>query len=389
MVITPKVKGFICTTAHPDGCAENVRRAAEYAKAHGGKGPKNVLVIGASTGYGLASRIAAAFGYGAATVGVSYERPSSGKRTASAGWYNNAAFEKLAAEEGIPFASINGDAFSHEIKAQTLSAIEKTMPGQKLDMIVYSVAAPKRTNPDTGEVYSSTLKPIGRPYSQKSVDFHTGNVTDASLEAATEDEIRGTIKVMGGEDWEMWINLLKEKDLISDGAVTLAYSYIGPVLTHAIYKDGTIGKAKEDLERASREIDDILAPIGGKAYISVNKALVTQASAAIPVVPLYISLLYRLMKEKGTHEGCIEQMTRLFGKLYGGDKIETDDCGRIRMDDLEMEDDIQDSLSRLWSKVGSDNIEDISDIKGYRDDFYALFGFGIDGIDYSRDIEEY
>lgn len=390
MVIAPKVKGFICTTAHPVGCEKNVRLAAEYASAHSINGPKNVLVIGASTGYGLASRITAAFSCKAATVGVFYERPSNGRRTASAGWYNNAAFEKLAAEQGCKFAGINGDAFSDEIKAETVAAVERTMPGEKLDMIIYSVAAPKRTDPRTGEVYSSVLKPIGSAYTEKSVDFHTGTVTQASLEAATDDEIRGTVKVMGGEDWLLWIKALREKDLIADNAVTLAYSYIGPSITHPVYKDGTIGMAKNDLERAAHEIDCILAP-GGKAYISVNKALVTQASAAIPVVPLYISILYRLMKEKGTHEGCIEQMTRLFERIYAGGikEVPTDEAGRIRMDDLEMAPDIQSALTDMWSKVSTENIDQMTDIQGYRDDFYALFGFGLDGVDYDEDIAEY
>ncbi len=395
MVIEPKVKGFICITAHPDGCDENVRRAVEYSLAHKGEskdGPKNVLVIGSSTGYGLASRITAAFSFGAATVGVAYERPSSGKRTASAGWYNNAAFEKYAAKHSLPFASLNGDAFSDEMKVQTMEAIRKTMPGQKLDLIVYSVAAPKRTDPHTGETYSSVLKPIGKPYCEKSVDFHTGKISSVSLDPATEEEISATIKVMGGEDWLMWINALKENDLIAENAVTLAYSYIGPELTHAVYKDGTIGKAKDDLEEKAREIDKALSSIGGKAYISVNKALVTQSSAAIPVVPLYISILYRLMKENGTHENCIMQMNRLFHRIYDSSDVKSvpvDDCGRIRMDDLEMAEDIQSRLKDVWSVISSDNIDELTDIKGYRDDFYALFGFGLDNVDYTRDITDF
>ncbi len=395
MVIEPKVKGFICITAHPDGCEENVRRAVEYSLSHKGSadnGPKNVLVIGSSTGYGLASRITAAFAFGAATVGVAYERPSSGRRTASAGWYNNAAFEKYAAKYGVPFASLNGDAFSDEMKAQTIEAIKSTMPGKKLDMIVYSVAAPKRTDPRTGEVYSSVLKPIGQPYSEKSVDFHTGKVSSVSIDPATDEEIAATVKVMGGEDWLMWINALKENDLIAENAVTLAYSYIGPELTHAVYKDGTIGRAKIDLEEKALEIDKLLSDIGGKAYISVNKALVTQSSAAIPVVPLYISILYKLMKEKGTHEDCIMQMNRLFHRIYDSESVKdvpTDECGRIRMDDLEMADDIQSKLKDVWSIISSDNIEEITDIKGYRDDFYSLFGFGLDNVDYSRDIADF
>lgn len=395
MVIEPKVKGFICITAHPDGCEENVRRAVEYSLSHKKKsdnGPKNVLIIGSSTGYGLASRITAAFAFGAATVGVSYERPSSGKRTASAGWYNNAAFDKYAKKYNLPFTTLNGDAFSDDMKNTTIEAIKNTMPGKKLDMIIYSVAAPKRTDPRTGEVYSSVLKPIGKPYSEKSVDFHTGKVSSVSLEPATEEEILGTVKVMGGEDWLMWINALKQNDLIADNAVTLAYSYIGPELTHAVYKDGTIGRAKIDLEEKARDIDNLLSDIGGKAYISVNKALVTQASAAIPVVPLYISILYRLMKENGTHEDCIMQMNRLFHRIYDSKNIKnvpTDDCGRIRMDDLEMAYDIQNRLKDIWSIISSDNIEEITDIKGYRDDFYALFGFGLDNVDYSRDITDF
>lgn len=395
MVIEPKVKGFICITAHPDGCEENVRRAVEYSRSHsseGGNGPKNVLVIGSSTGYGLASRITAAFAFGASTVGVAYERPSSGRRTASAGWYNNAAFEKYAEKYGIPYASLNGDAFSNEMKALTIEAVKNTMPGKKLDMIVYSVAAPKRTDPNTGEVYSSVLKPIGRPYSEKSVDFHTGKVSSVSIEPAADEEIDATVKVMGGEDWLMWIKALKENDLIADNAVTLAYSYIGPELTHAVYKDGTIGRAKTDLEQKAAEIDNLLSDIGAKAYISVNKALVTQSSAAIPVVPLYISILYKLMKENGTHEDCIMQMNRLFHRIYDSANVKsvpTDECGRIRMDDLELDGGIQNRLKDIWSIISSDNIEEITDINGYRRDFYALFGFGLDNIDYSRDIADF
>lgn len=387
MIIQPKVRGFICTTAHPEGCARNVQEQIQYVKSKGQiNGPQNVLVLGASTGFGLSSRITAAFGSGAATIGVFFERPAEGSRTASAGWYNTAAFEQAAKEAGLYAKSINGDAFSNEIKQQTIDLIKADL-GQ-VDLVVYSLAAPRRTDPRTGEVHSSTLKPIGSAYTSKTVDTNTGVVTNVTLEPATDEEINGTIAVMGGEDWAMWIDALADAGVLADGAVAVAYSYIGPAVTHSIYREGTIGKAKDDLERTAHEIDAKLKPSGGRAYVSVNKALVTQASSAIPVVPLYNSLLFKIMKEKGLHEGTIEQMVRLFSeRLYVSGATPVDEAGRIRVDDWEMREDVQQAVSELWPKIETDNLESISDITGYRADFLKLFGFGVAGIDYDADVD--
>lgn len=389
MIIEPKTRGFICTNAHPTGCAQNVKVAADYAKAHPNPNlPKRVLVIGASTGYGLACRVAATFSGGASTVGVFLERPASGKRTATAGYYNNAAFENLAKSDGLKCASINGDAFSKEIKADTISAIKDIMPDGKVDLVVYSLAAPRRTD-HQGVTHSSVIKPIGDAFSSKTIDFHTGVVSDVTIEPATPEEIDGTIKVMGGEDWLLWLEALKAADAIAENAVTIAFSYIGPELTHPIYKDGTIGQAKEDLEQKAKSINTLLSDINGKAFVSVNKALVTQASSAIPVVPLYISLLFKIMKENGTHEGCGEQAVRLFQLMYsnGIDNIPLDSAGRIRIDDLEMLPEVQAEINRLWGAVNTDNIASVSDLEGYRNDFYKLFGFNVAGVDYSQPVE--
>lgn len=390
MIIKPKTRGFICTTAHPLGCAENVRQQIEYAKQNPVEnGPRGVLVIGSSTGYGLASRITAAFGCRAATVGVFFEKPAANGRTASAGWYNNAAFEQEAASDGLPFCSINGDAFSNEIKAETIAAIKSCLPGGKADLVVYSLAAPKRTDPETGEVYSSVIKPIGQAYHSKTVDFHTGVVSDVDVAPANEAEIAGTVAVMGGEDWLLWVRALSEAGVLAHNAATVAFSYIGPALTHPVYKDGTIGRAKLDLEEKSCLITELLAPVSGKAYVSVNKALVTQASAAIPVVPLYISLLYKIMKRDGLHEGCIEQITRLFReRLYAGGAVPADEAGRIRLDDWEMLPAVQEEIDRLWPKITTENAERLTDLLGYREEFFRLFGFGISGVDYDADIAE-
>lgn len=392
MIIQPKTRGFICTTAHPVGCAENVKIAAEYAEKHPNPNiPKRILVLGSSTGYGLASRISATFGNSADSIGVFYERPSSGKRTATAGWYNNAAFEELAAQKGVSFKSINGDAFSKEIKEQAISSIKEIMPGGKIDLVVYSLAAPSRTDHD-GNKYSSAIKPIGEVYRNKTVDFHTGEVTDVEVEPANEQEIQDTIKVMGGEDWLLWMQALKNADVLADNAATVSFSYIGPSITHAVYRDGTIGQAKLDLEKKAVLIDQLLKDINGKAFVSVNKALVTQASAAIPVVPLYISILYKIMKENGTHEGCTEQAVRLLETLYpNGSRnwvdVLVDSDGRIRLDNLEMKPEVQSEILQLWDKANTQNIEEISDIQGYRDDFFSLFGFGVDGIDYEKPVD--
>lgn len=387
MIIKSKTRGFICTTAHPEGCKQNVKEQINYIKSKDPiKGPKKVLVIGSSTGYGLAARITAAFGCGADTIGVFFEKPAEDKRTATAGWYNMAAFEEEAKKAGVYSKSINGDAFSDSIKEKTIELIKKDWG--KVDLIIYSLAAPRRTHPKTGEVFNSVIKPIGNPYTNKTVNFHTGEVSEITVEPATEDEIKQTVAVMGGEDWEMWIEALKAAGVLADGAITVAFSYIGPELTHAVYKNGTIGKAKEHLEASAKNITNLLKDIDGKAYISVNKALVTQSSSAIPVVPLYISLLFKIMKEKGIHEGCIEQLYRLFAERLYADTLLLDNEGRIRLDDFEMREDVQNEVAKVWSMVNTENIDEITDIKGYREDFFKLFGFGLSGINYDEECSE-
>lgn len=391
MKIEPRVRGFICLTAHPDGAAQNVKNQIDYVKSKGAieNGPKKVLVIGASTGFGLSSRISAAFGSDAATIGVFFEKAPSAGRLGTAGWYNSAAFEKEAHAAGLYAKSINGDAFSDEIKAQTIALIKEDLG--KVDLVVYSLASPRRVHPKTGVKYNSVLKPIGSAYTNKTVDFHTGEVSDISINPVEkEEEIENTIAVMGGEDWLFWIQALKEADALAENVKTVAYSYIGPELTFPIYRNGTIGQAKNDLEATVPKINEILEGINGVSYVSVNKALVTQSSSAIPVVPLYISLLYKVMKEKGIHEGTIEQMQRLFAeRLYRQDsKIPLDEKGRIRIDDLEMREDVQEEVAALWDKVTSENLETISDIAGYRKDFFQLFGFEVPGVDYDKETSE-
>ncbi len=390
MIVEPKARGFICTTAHPIGCKENVRQQIEYTQQHGQLSetkPKKVLVIGASTGYGLASRISAAFGAGAATIGVSFERPAKGKRTATAGWYNTAAFEQFANEADLYAKSLNGDAFSDEMKQQVIDLIKKDWGGE-VDLVVYSLASPRRTDPKTGEVYNSTLKTLDKPYTNKSINLTSYEIESVTIEAANEEEALHTVKVMGGEDWKMWIDALLENNLLAEGATTVAYSYIGPVLTHAIYREGTIGGAKKHLEQTAKDLDQQLSAIQGHAYISVNKALVTQAAAAIPVVPLYSSILYKTMKADNCHEGCIEQMNRLFkDKLYGNDSAETDQQDMVRMDDWEMKDNIQQAVAQAWDDVTTENLRDYADIDGYRHEFMRMFGFEIEGVDYQQDVD--
>jgi len=386
MIIKPKTRGFICTTAHPAGCAQNVQEQIDYVKKQGlKKGPKKVLVIGSSTGYGLASRIVSTFGAGADTLGIFFEKPASDNRTATAGWYNTAAFERKAKEAGFYAKSINGDAFSDKVKEQAVEIIKKDLG--KVDLVVYSLAAPRRIHPITGESFNSVLKPIGKVYTNKTVDFHNGEVSEISINPADEEEIRQTVAVMGGEDWEMWIQALQSAGVLANGVTTVAYSYIGPEITHAVYREGTIGKAKDHLESTAQALSCRLRELDGRAFVSVNKALVTQSSSAIPVVPLYISLLYKVMKEKGTHEGCIEQMYRLFADRLYSDSVKLDDQGRIRIDDLEMQGDVQQEVSVLWEKVNTENINDISDIEGYRDEFYKLFGFGFVNVNYDEDAD--
>ena len=379
MIVEPKVKGFICTTAHPAGCKESVRRQIAYCKEKGMvEGPKKVLVIGSSTGYGLASRIAVTYGYGADTIGVAFERESNGRRTATAGWYNTKAFEEFAKEDGYYAKSFNGDGFSEEMKNQVIETIRKDFG--KVDMVVYSMAAPRRTMPD-GTTVSSVLKTVGKELTNKTIDLRNNEIKDVTVPVANEEEIENTVKVMGGEDWEAWIQALVDADVLSDNAVTLAYSYIGPELTHAIYKEGSIGQAKKHLFDTSKKLTKEFEAKGLKAYISVNKALVTQSSAAIPIVPLYISLLYKIMKKEGLHEGCIEQMNRLFiDKLPAK---ETDAEGYIRLDDWEMEDKVQNEITKLWDLVTTENIGELGDIEGYWEDFYHMFGFHYDNVDYS------
>jgi enoyl-[acyl-carrier protein] reductase/trans-2-enoyl-CoA reductase (NAD+) len=388
MIIEPRMRGFICLTAHPEGAAQNVKNQIAYVKSKGKiDGAKKVLVIGASTGFGLASRITSAFGSDAATVGVFFEKPPVEGKTASPGWYNSAAFEKEAKAAGLYAKSINGDAFSHEIKKETIDLIKADL-GQ-VDLVIYSLASPMRTNPNTGVTHRSVLKPIGNTFTNKTVDFHTGNVSEISIEPAKEDDIENTVAVMGGEDWKMWVDALHQAGALAPGAVTVAYSYIGPGLTEAVYRKGTIGRAKDHLEATAFSITDSLKDLNGKAYVSVNKALVTQASSAIPVIPLYISLLYKKMKEAGTHEGTIEQIQRLYQqRLYTGGEVPVDEKGRIRIDDWEMDDKIQEEVAKLWPMATTENLSEIGDLEGYRKDFYNLFGFDVAGVDYKADTNE-
>jgi enoyl-[acyl-carrier protein] reductase / trans-2-enoyl-CoA reductase (NAD+) len=389
MIIKPKVRGFVCVTAHPEGCAAHVQQWIDYVKTKGPikNGPKKVLVIGASTGYGLASRIAAAFGSGAATIGVFFERPSEEGRPATPGWYNTIAFTKAARAAGLYAKNINGDAFSDDIKRQTLDAIRADL-GQ-VDLVVYSLASPRRTHPKTGAVHKSVLKPVGVSYSNKTVDTDKGVVSTVTIEPANPQEIADTIAVMGGEDWEMWMNALSDAKLLAPGAQSVAYSYIGPEVTWPIYKNGTIGLAKNDLERAGKNIDSLLKLHGGgRAFISVNKALVTQASSAIPIVPLYIAALYKVMKAAGTHEGCIEQMHRLFAtQMFNGHMPKFDEAGRVRIDDWEMKTEIQNAVRNIWPHVTTENLAAETDIAGYRSEFLKLFGFGLPGVNYETETE--
>lgn len=386
MIVQPKVKGFMCTTAHPEGCRTAVKNQIEYIKSKPKPetgGYKKVLVIGASMGYGLASRIAAAYAYGAGTIGIIFDKQGKEKRTASAGWYNTAAFEEFAAKDGLYAKSLNGDAYSQELKDKTIELIKKDWG--KADMVIYSIAAPRRKAPD-GVTYRSVLKTTDKEYTNKTIDLMTGKISSVTIPFATEEEINDTIKVMGGEDWELWIKALKDADALEDNALTVAYSYIGPELTHPIYYNGTIGRAKADLYKTA---DNINAGYPGvSAYVSVNKALVTQSSSAIPIVPLYMSLLYKVMKEKGLHEGCIGQMYRLMcSRICAEGGIPVDEKRLIRLDDYEMKDEVQKEVARLWESVSEDNIKEIADIEGYWKEFYEIFGFGIEGVDYNADVD--
>ena len=388
MVIKPKIRGFFCLTSHPLGCQEHVGQQIDHVKGRGPipNGPKRVLVIGASTGYGLASRITAAFGCRAGTLGVFFEKEPTERKTATAGWYNSVALERAAKGEGLYAKSINGDAFSDEIKDQTISIVKHDLGD--VDLVVYSVASPRRTHPKTGEVARSTLKPLGRTYEGKTLDTDKRLVRPITIEPATEEEIAATISVMGAEDWEMWMDALDSAGVLADGCKTISFTYIGSEVTWPIYRAGTIGKAKEDLERGAGRISQRLGAKGGSAHISVMKALVTQSSSAIPVVPLYISMLYKVMKEKRLHEGCIEQIQRLFAtRLYIDGEVVTDENGLIRLDDWEMREDVQQIVADLWPNVTSENLEEVTDLAGYQSDFLKLFGFGLPGVDYGADVD--
>ena len=383
MVVKPKIRGFICTTSHPAGCEAAVKAQIDYVKAQPQvNGAKKVLVIGSSMGYGLASRISAAFSCKAATIGIIFDKQGSENRTGSAGWYNTAAFEKFAHAEGLYAKTINGDAFSQAVKDETIALIKKDLG--KVDAVIYSLAAPRRTLAD-GTSVSSVLKTTGDSYTNKSIDLKNLKISDVTIEPATEEEIAATVKVMGGEDWIDWIKQMKEADVLEDNAITLAYSYIGPEITHPMYFNGSIGRAKADLYASAKKITSEIQ--GVNAYVSVNKALVTQSSSAIPIVPLYISILYKVMKEKNCHEGCIEQMQRLFAeKLYSGE-VKTDEQGLIRMDDWEMREDIQSEVQKLWDGINDENLAEYADIKGYQHDFSEIFGFELDGVDYEADVD--
>ena len=388
MVISPKVRGFICTNAHPVGCAKSVEQQIAYVQAQPlstDNAPKNVLILGCSTGYGLASRITASFGYGANTVGVCFEKAPSERKTGTAGFYNTAAFHQQAQAAGIQAHTLNGDAFSNDMKDQVIAKLKETIG--KVDLVVYSLASPRRTDPVSGEVFKSTLKPVGQAYTTKTYDTDKDMIHDVSLEPASEQEIADTIKVMGGEDWELWIKALANADLLAEGATTTAYTYIGKKLTWPIYGSATIGKAKEDLDRAASALNAEFANLNIAAHVSSLKALVTQASSAIPVMPLYISLIYKVMKAEGTHEGCIEQIVGLFDECLLADAPAMDDMRRFRMDAKETNDATQAKIEALWTQVSQDNFHELSDYAGYHADFLKLFGFGVEGVDYTADVD--
>ncbi|MFA0088725.1 trans-2-enoyl-CoA reductase [Vibrio sp. 10N.286.49.C2] len=389
MIIKPRIRGFICTTTHPVGCEANVKEQIAYTKAQGpiANAPKRVLVVGSSSGYGLSSRIAAAFGGSASTIGVFFEKPATERKPGTAGYYNSAAFEKLAKEEGLYAKSINGDAFSHEAKQKVIDLIKEDL-GQ-IDMVVYSLASPVRKLPDTGEVIRSSLKPIGETYTSTAVDTNSDTIIEASIEPATEEEIADTVTVMGGEDWELWVNALSDAGVLADGCKTVAYSYIGTELTWPIYWEGALGKAKMDLDRAASELNAKLAETGGSANVAVLKSVVTQASSAIPVMPLYIAMVFKKMREAGVHEGCMEQIHRMFSqRLYkeDGSAAEVDDKNRLRLDDWELRDDIQQHCANLWPQITTENLKELTDYVEYKEEFLKLFGFGIEGVDYEADI---
>lgn len=400
MVIKPMIRSNICINAHPAGCAKETLNQIDYVKsqkakrstktyAEGGKGPKTVLVLGCSTGYGLASRISAAFEYGADTIGVSFEKEASVNKGGTPGWYNNMAFDKTAVKEGLKSVTFNADAFADETRQTVINEVKSW--GRKFDLVVYSLASPVRTDPDTKVLYKSVIKPINQVYAGAALDMMSGKITQASTDPAVGDEIANTVKVMGGEDWERWIKMLKEADVLAQGCMTVAYSYIGPSLSHAIYRDGTIGEAKKDLEKRAHTIDSSLKELGGAAYVSVNKGLVTRSSAVIPIISEYLGVLFKVMKEKGTHEGCIEQMERLFAeRLYTADgKVPVDSENRIRMDDWELDPSVQSEIDRIMPEITEENVNEKTDLAGLRHDFLAINGFDIEGVDYEKDTSDF
>ncbi|WP_417227980.1 enoyl-ACP reductase FabV [Amphritea sp.] len=386
MIIKPKIRGFICTTTHPVGCERNIQEQIDYTKAQGPieNGPKRVLVIGSSSGYGMSSRISAAFGCGAATIGVFFEKPATERKTGTAGWYNAAAFDKKAHEAGLYAKSLNGDAFSNEAKQKTIDLIKEDL-GQ-IDLVVYSLASPVRKMPDTGEVIRSCLKPIGETYRSTAIDTNKDIIIEAEVEPATEQEIADTVTVMGGQDWELWVNMLDEAGVLAEGCKSVAYSYIGTDITWPIYWDGALGQAKKDVDRAAGELNTKLAAKGGSANVAVLKSVVTQASSAIPVMPLYLSMVFKIMRAEGVHEGCMEQVFRLFSTGIAGNTGKVDDDNRLRMDDWELRDDIQQKCSELWPQVTSENLFELTDYQLYKDEFLKLFGFGLDDVDYDEDV---
>lgn len=390
MIITPKIRGFICTTTHPTGCEQNVKEQIAYTRAQGEitGGPKRVLVIGSSSGYGLASRITAAFGCGAATIGVFFEKPAKEKKTGTAGWYNSAAFHKLAHEAGLYAKSLNGDAFGHEAKTKAIDLIKQDL-GQ-IDMVIYSLASPVRKLPDSGEVIRSVLKPIGQTYKTTAVDTNKDALYEATVEPATDEEVVNTVTVMGGQDWELWMTALSEAGVLADGCKAVAYSYIGTEITWPIYWEGALGEAKKDMDRAAHAIDNNLKVINGAANIAVLKSVVTQASSAIPVMPLYIAMSFKKMREQGIHEGCIEQISRMFReRLYktDGSAAQLDDEDRLRLDDWELREDIQAHCKSLWPQLTDENLSELTDYALYKEEFLKLFGFGVQGVDYEADVD--
>ncbi len=403
MVIKPMIRSNICINSHPVGCAKETERQINYARAQkakraiktakeGGNGPKTVLVLGCSTGYGLGSRISAAFEYGADTIGVSFEKEASDKRGGTPGWYNNKAFDRAAEKEGLKTVTINADAYSDECRQTVIEKVKAW--GKKFDLIIYSLASPVRTDPDSKVMYRSVIKPVGKPYGGAALDMMTGKLSEMTAEPASGDEIPNTVKVMGGEDWERWIKQLSEADVLAQGCRTVAYSYIGPKLSHPIYRDGTIGAAKKDLEARAKNIDKALKTIGGAAYVSVNKGLITRSSSVIPIIALYLGALFKVMKAKGTHEGCIEQMERLFAeRLYtgannGAGDVPVDSEGRIRIDDWELEADVQAEVDKIMPNITEDNVEQTIDLAGIRHDFLAINGFDVEGVDYTKDVTD-